>query len=82
MNFDIHAITPGGGGYVLTVHQDQKDDGPLHLISAAKLARLEECEAMMERMMGEPLDSAPAEGDLQSKSNEALRSCNMPDYRK
>lgn len=59
MDFDIYAITSGGGGHVLTVHQDAKDEGPLHLISSQKLARLEECEAMMERMMGESLD-----GDL------------------
>jgi hypothetical protein len=30
----------------------------LHLISAGKQARLEEIEAMMERMMGEPLEEA------------------------
>lgn len=61
MDFDIHIIKHDGGGHVLSVHQDKKDDGPLHLISAGKLARLEEIEAMMERMMGEALDGAPAE---------------------
>ena len=55
--FDIHIITPTGGGHLITVHQDRKDEGPLQLISAGKLARLEEIEAMMERMMGEPLDA-------------------------
>lgn len=62
MKFDIFALTPGGGGHVLTVHQDAKDEGPLHLVSAQRLARLEqleaEHEALLERMMGEPLDGA------------------------
>lgn len=58
MDFDIYAITPGGGGHVLTVHRDAKDEGPLHLISAQKLARLEQLESMMEEMLGEPLGEA------------------------
>lgn len=55
--FDIHIITPTGGGHLFTVHQDRKDEGPLQLISAGKLARLEEIEAMMERLMGKPLQT-------------------------
>jgi len=53
--FDIHVLTSTGGGHVMTVHQDAKDEGPLHLISVQRLARLEQLEAMMEEMLGEPL---------------------------
>ena len=62
MNFDIHAITPAGGGHVLTIHQDRKDDGPLHLISAPKLARFQELEALMAELLGEPLETPTGPG--------------------
>lgn len=55
--FDIHIVRHNRVGHVMTIHQGRKDEGPLHLISEGRLARLEEIEAMMERMMGEPLDA-------------------------
>lgn len=58
--FDIHVLTPTGGGHLMTIHQERKDEGPLQFIGPERLARLLEVEAMMERMMGEPLDAAPA----------------------
>lgn len=54
--FEIHAITPTGGGHIMTIHKDRKDDGPLQFISSERLAQLLEVEAMMERMMGGPLE--------------------------
>lgn len=54
--FDIHVITSTGGGHLLTIHQDARDEGPLQLISTQRLSRLEQVEAMMERLLGESLD--------------------------
>lgn len=57
---DFHIYTPKGSGLVMTTHRDEDDNTPLQLISAQRLARLEqreaELEAMMERLMGEPLE--------------------------
>ena len=54
MEFDIFAITPGGGGHVLTVQQERKDTGPrLVIIAGGEVSA--PAEAMMERLMGEPL---------------------------
>ena len=55
MEFDIFALTPAGGGHVLTVHQERKDAGPrLVVIAGGEVSA--PAEAMMERIMGEPLD--------------------------
>ena len=58
MDFDIHAITPGGGGHVLTVHQERKDMLPQLVVIAGAPCQCPAVEAMMERLMGEPLDGA------------------------
>lgn len=55
MNFDIHIITPGGGGHVLTVHQEHKDRLPQLVVIAGEPCDSPAVEAMMERLMGEPL---------------------------
>lgn len=56
MDFDIFAITPDGGGHVLTVHQERKDVLPqLVIIAGGEVSA--PAEAMMERIMGEPLES-------------------------
>ncbi len=57
MDFDIFAITPGGGGHVLTVHQQQKDVSPRLVVIAGESHLSQPAEAMMERMLGEPLDA-------------------------
>jgi len=59
MDFDIYAITPGGGGHVLTVHQAGKDVGPRLVVIAGGANLCDQAEAMMERLLGEPLDAAP-----------------------
>jgi len=56
MDFDIYALTPGGGGHVLTVHQTGKDVGPRLVVIAGASALCERAEAMMERLLGEPLE--------------------------
>lgn len=43
MEFHVH--TPAGSQHVMTVHRDENDDSPLQLISAQRLARLEQLEA-------------------------------------
>lgn len=58
MDFDIFAITPSGGGHVLTVHQERKDAGTRLVVIAGDLHLSKPAEAMMERMLGEQLDSA------------------------
>jgi hypothetical protein len=59
MEFDIFALTPGGGGHVLTVHQERKDAGPrLVIIAGGEVPA--PAEAAMERLLGEPLDAASA----------------------
>lgn len=58
MNFDIHILTERGGGHVLTVHQEKKDVGPRLVIIAGAPCESAAAEAMMERLMGEPLDAA------------------------
>ncbi|QYG03901.1 hypothetical protein [Massilia sp. NP310] len=59
MEFDIYALTPGGGGHVLTVRQERRDAGPrLVVIAGGEVPA--PGEAMMERLLGEPLDAAPA----------------------
>ncbi|WP_312488706.1 hypothetical protein [Massilia timonae] len=57
--FDIHVLTSAGGGHVMTVHQERKDAGArLVIIAGGEVPA--PAEAMMERMLGEPLDAAPA----------------------
>ncbi len=58
MDFDIFAITPGGGGHVLTVHRERKDAGPQLVVIAGGEVPVP-AEAMMERLMGEPLMGEP-----------------------
>lgn len=59
--FDIYALTPGGGGHVLTVRQERKDAGPrLVIIAGGEVSA--PAEAMMERMMGEPLEGGQLGG--------------------
>jgi hypothetical protein len=58
MQFDINIITPGGGGHVLTVHQEKKDAWPQLVVIAGEPCESPAIEAMMERLMGEPLDVA------------------------
>ena len=58
MDFEIHAITPGGGGHDLTVHQERKDRLPRLVVIAGESCDSPAVEAMMERLMGEPLDTA------------------------
>jgi len=60
MQFDINIITPGGGGHVLTVHQEHKDRLPQLVVIAGEACHSQAIEAMMERLMGEPLDAAQA----------------------
>lgn len=60
MNFEIHAITPGGGGHVLTVHQEKKDTWPRLVVIAGEPCESLEVAAMMERLMGEPLEAISA----------------------
>jgi hypothetical protein len=55
MQFDINIITPGGGGHVLTVHQEHKDRLPQLVVIAGEPCDSPAIEAMMERLMGEPL---------------------------
>ena len=57
MDFEIHILTETGGGHVLTVHQEKKDVGPRLVVIAGGLCQSKEVEAMMERLMGEPLDA-------------------------
>ncbi|WP_314435593.1 hypothetical protein [Massilia timonae] len=58
--FDIYALTPGGGGHVLTVHQERKDTSARLVVIAGDPRLSQPAEAMMERMMGESLDGGPA----------------------
>ncbi|GEM_PF-1363307 len=59
--FDIYALTPGGGGHVLTVHQERKDAGPrLVVIAGGEIPA--PAEAMMERLMGESLEGGQISG--------------------
>jgi hypothetical protein len=58
MQFDINIITPGGGGHVLTVHQERKDMLPQLVVIAGERCESPAIEAMMERLMGESLDAA------------------------
>ena len=61
MEFDIFALTPAGGGHVLTVHQERKDAGPrLVVIAGGEVPG--PAEAMMERLPGEPLAPERAQG--------------------
>lgn len=61
MEFDIFALTPAGGGHVLTVNQERKDAGPrLVVIAGGDVPAL--AEAMMERLLGEPLAPERAQG--------------------
>lgn len=62
MDFDIFALTPGGGGQVLTVHQERKDAGARLVVIAGDHHLPQPAEAMMERMLGEQLDSAQPPG--------------------
>jgi len=56
MQFDINTITPGGGGHVLTVHQEHKDRLPQLVVIAGEACHSHAIEAMMERLMGESLE--------------------------
>jgi len=48
---------PSGGGHVLTVQQERKDAGPrLVVIAGGEVSA--PAEAMMERLLGEPLGGA------------------------
>jgi hypothetical protein len=61
MEFDIFAITPAGGGHVLTVQQERKDAGPrLVIIAGGEVSA--PAEAMMERLMGGPLEGGQLSG--------------------
>lgn len=60
MDFDIFALTHTGGGHVLTVCQPQKDVNPRLVVIAGQPYLSLPAEAMMERLMGESLDGAPA----------------------
>lgn len=57
MDFDIFAITPGGGGHVLTVHQERKDAGARLVVIAGESHLSQPAEAMMERLLGHSLDA-------------------------
>jgi len=56
MGFDIYALTPGGGGHVLTVHQERKDAGERLVVIAGDPHLSGAAEAMMEQLLGHPLD--------------------------
>ncbi|MDY0974983.1 hypothetical protein SOM61_08415 [Massilia sp. CFBP9012] len=58
MEFDIYALTPTGGGHVLTVHQKRTDAGARVVVIAGDHYLSQPAEAMMERMLGEPLGEA------------------------
>lgn len=60
MDFDIYALTPRGGGRVLTVHQERKDAGTRLVVIAGEPYLTQPAEAMMERMLGEPFDGVVA----------------------
>lgn len=61
MEFDIYALTSGGGGHVLTVHQERKDAGPrLVVIAGGEVSA--PAETMMERLLGEPLEAGQLSG--------------------
>ncbi len=61
MEFDIYALTPGGGGHVLTVRQERKDAGPrLVIIAGGEVSA--PAEAMMKRLLGEPLEGGLLDG--------------------
>jgi len=62
MDFEIFALTPGGGGHVLTVHQERKDAGARLVVIAGDHHLSPPAEAMLERMLGEQLDSAQPPG--------------------
>lgn len=57
MDFDIFALTPAGGGHVLTVHQERKDAGPRLVVIAGDPHLSGQAEAMMEQLLGHPLDA-------------------------
>lgn len=57
MDFDIFALTYTGGGHVLTVHQPQKDVSPRLVVIAGESHLSQSAEAMMEQMLGHPLDA-------------------------
>jgi len=56
VDFDIHILTDSSCGHVLTVRQEKKDAGPRLVVIAGEPCQSVEVEAMMERLMGEPLD--------------------------
>lgn len=57
MEFDIYALTPDGGGHVLTVHQERKDAGARLVVIAGDHHLSPPAEVMMEQMLGHPLDA-------------------------
>lgn len=57
MDFDIFVLTHTGGGHVLTVHQERKDVSPRLVVIAGESHLSQPAEAMMERLLGEPLDA-------------------------
>lgn len=60
---DIHVHTPAGSNHVLTVHRTDKDEGPLQLVSTERMVQLLQVEAMMERMLGEPINGSLGEAE-------------------
>jgi len=62
IEFDIYALTPGGGGQVLTVRQERKDAGARLVVIAGDPHLSSPAETMMERMLGHPLDEALPQG--------------------
>jgi hypothetical protein len=53
---EIHAIQGDKITHVLTTHRTEKDDGPVHLVSAAKVAYWQtlevDYEALLEKLEG------------------------------
>lgn len=56
IEFDLYALTPGGGGHVLTVRQERKDSGARLVVIAGDPHLSDQAEAMMEQLLGHPLD--------------------------
>lgn len=56
MEFDIYALTPAGGGHVLTVQQESKDASTRLVVIAGDSHLSGPAEEMMEQMLGQPLD--------------------------
>lgn len=57
ITFDIYALTPAGGGHVLTVRQERKDAGARLVVIAGDPHPSGPAEALMEQLLGHPLDA-------------------------